>query len=324
MNGNEPLTTFTNEELGRVVSFTKLLSKVHSKVSTLNPTSTTQCSALGRGLIDKLEIFLPEKMLVSELLERCEYLGFKVEGKKLRDKKFYLVIETGKMNVNCFLGVPDNQEFQKVILNPSHANNLSISEFVLHQIFGPTVLRSKIYRLDFTVDIYEEYQQVLRGLDVKYKKAHVEYMGGSIKTGLLIGSGNDKILIYNKAKRERVKRPWTRLERQLSGSKVPIKVFEQLRYGLSEILDYDPLSIVTLNNLEFNEVSNLTQNQHEQLSEFKALIKHEGYFLTRKKLNANKNFQRDYRKYFSLTPYQQQPSDIFNADIKNFFQEVMQ
>lgn len=199
----------------------------------------------------------------------------------------------------------------------------------LLRLFGPRVLDSKVYRIDFTVDIFKEYEDVHRGLDVKYKRANVEFLGGSIRTGVLIGTGNDKISIYNKAKKENVKKPWTRIERQLSSSKlikekIGISKLGDLRYKLPKILDFSPLSIVTLNHLDFVEPVSPTTDQLERFNELKALIKHEGLFLTRKKLTKNRNFGRDYGKFFVLTPYQTQPEDIFNRDVIKHFQEVLQ
>lgn len=51
--------------------------------------------ALGRGLLDKLEIFLPTPVTVSWLMEKCEQEGFNHEIKYKREKRPYLIIKIG-------------------------------------------------------------------------------------------------------------------------------------------------------------------------------------------------------------------------------------
>ena len=167
MNRSEPLKTLSQADLDAIVRYSSLLSNVYNKVSRQNPTSTHPLNALGRGLFDKLEIYLPRKQYVNEIIEHCHKLGFKVEGKYKRDKKYYLVIDTGTLNINCLLGIPNNQDFYKVIVNPSHAERFSEIEGILIRLFGSTVLYSKVYRIDCTVDVNQGYETVLRGLDVK-------------------------------------------------------------------------------------------------------------------------------------------------------------
>jgi hypothetical protein len=325
MNENEPLSTLTDMERLRVVNFTQLLCKVSPRVSRQKPTSQDALVQIGKGLIDKLEIFLPTTLFLNNTISKCNELGLRYKDKYL-GKLFTLEIQIGTQRVNCVLGKQTSTEFNKVITNPSHGRFCSSTELNLMLLFGPTVLQSKIYRIDFTADIYEEYQQVLRGLDVKYKSANIEYIGKSVRTGVKIGANNDKVIIYNKALKEKVDKPWTRIERQMSGSKVPIKKLIELRYALPDILDFDPLGIVTLNNLELIKPDFPKGEQLERFYEFRTLIEHEGYFLTRKKLNEkyHKNFNRYFGEFFNLTPYQYQPSDIFKSDIINFFQEVIQ
>ncbi len=325
MNGNEPLSILTEMELSRVVNFTQLLCKVSPRVSRQKPTSHDAFVQLGRGLIDKLIIHLPTTLYLSNTISKCNELGLKYRDKYL-GKLFTLEVNIGTQTIHCVLGKQGNDEFYKVIINPSHGRFCSTTELNLIKLFSPTVLNSKIYRIDFTTDIYEEYEQVLRGLNVKFKSANVEYIGKSVRTGIKIGSNSDKIIIYNKALKEKVDKPWTRIERQMSGSKVPVKKLIELRHALPEILANNPLEIITLNNLELVKPEFPKGDQLERFYEFRTLIEHEGYFLTRKKLNEkyHKNFNRYFGEFFTLTPYKYQPSDIFKSDIINFFQEVVQ
>jgi hypothetical protein len=324
MNNNEALQTLTNQQKNDLVRFTDLLLKVSNRVKVSRPNVTSMVGTFQKpkGFIDKLVLFFSEKKSVSELINRAEKLGCKCETGYLTDKKLYLFIKKEHIQIECFLGVPENTEIKKIQFNPSKGLVFYKSELFLLELFGPIIFEAKIYRIDFTIDIFKGFKKILEGLDVKYKSAKVEYIGkGSNRTGVKIGQGNDKLVIYDKSKKEKTKYPWTRIERQLSGPKSPIKKYGELRYSLSSIIKFNPLGIVTLNHIDLVEKADYTEVQREQFNELKVLIKHEGYFSARKKLNYNKNFQRDYSKYFTLTAFKKQPEDIFNEDIINFYKE---
>lgn len=320
MNVSEP-QNYSNSDIQSVARFVEILMQAEQRVSRCKPTSAEQGSALGRGLLDKLEISLPVAMSVVKLRERCKELGYRIKGEYKGHRKFYLSIYDCPQPIDCFLGNERNEYFSKVILNPSKVEKYSTTESELLKIFGPTVLNSKIYRLDFTVDIYEDYSKVLSGLDIKYKKANSEFLGDSVRTGLNVGVKNDKVIIYDKGLKEKVKKTWTRIERQMSGKKIFIKSLGELKSKLNEIIKFDPLGIINLKNIQTIENVKYTALQLEKLSDLKALLKYEGYFLAKKKLSVNNNFQRDYGDFLVAIPYDIQPSEIFNRDIANFFKE---
>src|SRR5690606_14427478 len=92
--------------------------------------------------------------------------------------------------------------------------------------------------------------------------------------------------------------PWTRIERQLAGEKVPFKYlanfldescFEKLR-------SFDPFKAILIFDLEMIP----SINNQAKFEGFKTLIETNGYFYTRKTLNKNKNFHRDYRSFYHL------------------------
>lgn len=328
-DSNKFVQILTSEDRDALTDTLRLLLTTHTRVSSQKVTSDDPYSSYGRGLLDKLEIFLPSPVSPTWIREKCFKEGFQVSERYKSDKKLYLTVTVESQKISCLIGHPNNQEIKKIILNPSHCESYSHTEMNLLRLFGPSVLTAKVYRIDFTVDIFKDYSQVLKGLNVKHKVSNIEYIGGSIRTGLLVGANNDKIIIYNKAVREKSSNPWTRIERQISSSKkikeiIGIKNLGELRDKWDEILAFNPLSIVTLNNIEFINSDNLDNQHKDRLNEAKALIKHEGYFLARKKLNANRNFERDYGRFFALTPVNIQPYKIFNHDITNYFRRVLQ
>lgn len=317
------LSNYSPSDLKSTARFLEILSSVHNRISRPNLTPA-DLDLSGSGLIDKLVIFLPKPMNRAELWRACEPLGYKVTEGFLEDKKYYLTIH-GPQKIHCSLGVPYNQDFHKIFLNPSHVEKFSITEFLLLQIFGNDILNANNYRMDFTVDIYEEeFETILAGLDIKNKKANSEYANGSMRSGLLIGSGNDKVNAYNKAKKEKEKAPRTRIERQMSGNKILVKKFGDLKNEISRIIEFDPFETIQLNKIIFNDENANTDVQQKRLNELKTLIKYEGLFLTRKKLNTSNHFDRDYKALFTAIPYKTQPSEIFRRDIINFFKEEIQ
>ncbi len=325
MNVNDPCI-LTNSELISLSRFTEILSNVHNRVSSRKPSSISPQlnNNLGKGLIDKLIIHLPQSMTTEELTLRCKGMGYKVNMHYKRDKRYYMGIDCHSQTIDCFLGRPNNTECYKIIINPSKVKLWSMTELLLIKIFSKSVLESKIYRIDYTVDIFETYEKILEGLDIKYKRSTVEFIGGSIRTGLLIGVENDKISIYNKGNKEKANFPWTRIERQTTGKAIFIKKLGDLKHSAEQIITYNPLAIITLNNIHFISDQNLPEGQISKLNELKTLIKFEGYFLGKKKLSKNNNFQRDYGNLFTLTPYLIQPHEIFNNDISIFFKETIQ
>jgi hypothetical protein len=326
MNVHEPY--LTDSEFQSIAKYVEILMNVSNRVSSrkVAPLISNIDMSLGRGLIDKLIIHLPISINIEELRVRCELLGYKVIFRYLGDKRYYMSIDCNSLTIDCFLGRPDNTEIYKIITNPSKVKHWSIIEILLLKIFNKIVLDSKIYRMDCTVDYFEVYMKLLKGLDIKYKRANVEFHGNSIRSGMLIGdtSGNDKISIYNKAELEKVKYPWTRIERQLTGAKVIVNRLGELKYSADKIIKFDPLAIVSLNNINFLSEKKLTTERLEKFNELKALIKYEGYFLARKKLDIQRHFKREYGDFFTLTPYLLQPREIFNRDILTFFKETIQ
>jgi hypothetical protein len=313
------IPTFNHSELGSIVRLTQILLGVHERVSSQKPTSLR----VERGLLDKLVIKLTTTQSVQSLRVRCRELNYKIEGYYKRDKRFYLSINLGHQIIDVLLGRPENTEFWQITINPSKFSHWSLLEMNLIQIFNPIVLTSIIYRLDFTYDIFEDYYQILSGLTVLNKSARTEFVDGSIRSGLQIGVGDDKFVIYDKGFKEKTDFSWTRIERQISGTKVFIKTLGEMKSSIEKILEFDPFSTVSLNNIHFQGAS-LSHGQRVKYDELRTLIKHEGFYLARKKLSKDRNFIRDYERFFQLIKYTNQPRDIFNRDIIKFFKETIQ
>lgn len=313
MNRYEGIATLTEDELSSTTRFIQILSNDYS-ISSHNVTSKNTPVTSGKGFIDKLILRSVNYIQKEYTISKCKELGFEISYKYL-SKKYYLIINTGTLIIQCCLFREDHTDFNRIILNPSKASHYFKVESILLQLFGPSILNSQIYRIDLSVDIYKPYEEVIQGLDIQNKSAKSEYLDKTARTGIMVGTDNDKIIVYDKSKEQKTDEHWTRIERQLTASKVPVKTLMQLRDALPEILELNLLGIVTLNDIKLIEPT----IPDEKYYELKALIKHQGLFLARKKLNKNNNFKRDYGKFFSLTPYQYQPSDYLESGLTTFF-----
>lgn len=317
MNLDEPFV-HSIEEMKPLVRFTEILLNVQNRVSSSKPSSSF---LRNRGSIDKLEIRLNDPIEVSSLRNRCQELGYKLEGNYKKDKRFYLTVQFGLKYLDCYLGHPENNQIRKIIINPSKFKSWIETETFLLEVFGLSILEANLYRMDFTFDLFESYQKVLEGLRINHKRANTEFHGGTkLRTGLNVGAGNDKYVIYNKGEKENSGFPWTRIERQMSGRSLFLKKVKDLRTSAAKIIAFNPLAEIEINSITFNDPASFS-SKLEKYNDLKSLVKHEGYFLAKKKLSQNRNFERDFAPFFQLIPAITQPQEVFNKDISTFFQE---
>lgn len=323
MEFHEPLN-LSEFDIRSVTRFVELLVTVHERVS--RPKVTSICtSTIGQGRIDKLVFKLPQNIQRDWLIKKCQSLNLRIEGRFLRDKKYYLSIYVGNITFDCLLGSRVNTEIFKVTVNPGKSSLYAKLEAAVLSIFGDSALESSIYRIDFCVDYRVPYLEIIEGLNVRDKQARIEHIGRPGRTGIQIGVNEDKIIVYDKAQEAGLREPLTRIERQISGEKVFIKTLKDLTVAKEALLKFDPMAIVSLYKIHFLDDQRRTQAATSRLNELKTLIEHEGYFCARKKLAAKSdNFERDYGKLFTKIPYDIQPSQILSNAINCYFSEVMQ
>ena len=322
---------FTKEEIQRVTSLISLLVSVAPKeVSSANPAPRHLELIQGRGLIDKLELYPPESIDKDSLIEKCNNYGFKHHVEWRKERTPYLIINCNGFEIACRLtkdfynnddSLKNKEIIKKIIINPSHSSSFQNIELILSMLFGEDVFLSTIYRIDPAIDLYKNYNEVMRGLNVQFKQKRKEYFEVE-ENSVLAGKGLEKIHIYNKANQQKVDQPWTRIEWQISGAKAKalFKNLNDLRQNYHRLFEIKSLSYVSLNEITLNEP--LINN--EKFDAFKTFINHDGFLRTRKRLNNQNHFARDYAKFYSLTPHSTQLSEIFKRDITQFFQEVIQ
>lgn len=179
---------------------------------------------------------------------------------------------------------------------------------------------AKITRLDLAIDYRECLENVLSGFDFTRKQTRVAYQdkGGS-RTGVCIGRGSERIVVYDKAAESGAEELRTRIEIQLAGKKLPARNLDDLRKTFAQ-RDWDPFDQITLNQVGFpTEVDHFTKIQRERLADLKPILRREGLFSARREFNKQGNFIRDFRSLISVTPWSEQPSDTLRKYFADYF-----
>lgn len=318
MNTDETLETLSTLECKPIVRLLEILARVDSRVSSGKEESSSR--SLARGLIDKLVLKFEHEVSLQDCIAKARKHSCEVQGKYLRDKKYYVSFESKEGAVfRAHLRFRDNDCFDTITINPSHFQLLLDLEIFVDLFFPSMLSKAVISRIDFSVDIFDDFNKVIRGVDFTWKSARTEFTNNRSFTGLMVGKGNDKVIVYDKMVESNVVHPWTRIERQLSGRKVPVRKYRELRGYLEGAAAVDIFSGITLSYVEFCRPScSMSLLQEEMFHDLKSLVIHSGIFQARKKLNKNKNFKRDYSKFFLLIPYQEQLPEVFKVSMNDY------
>lgn len=296
-------------------------------VSTLNPTSIKAMAC-----IDKLSFSFPKGLLpVQELLDRAGYRGIHATEERLKSRWCYKISSDP---YHFFVSKPadlmEQQSMTRIITNPSRFDSYGQYRDFINLLFTEVELSlAKVSRLDLTVDYLIPFETIFRGLDCKYKirasrfVADIEYKTeGSLVTGVNIGRGNEKFVVYNHQRKHRGSSYRTRIECQLSGKKCPIRNYLEITELARKLNDKNPFDLISLNQIHMNSKDEFHSISHQKkITGLSSSIDCLGYLGARKKLNKNKNFKRDYQKYFYIQPLSQQPNKVIESYILNYFNQ---
>ncbi|MBF0313610.1 MAG: hypothetical protein HQK52_09345 [Oligoflexia bacterium] len=271
------------------------------------------------GFLDKVRCYHEQGFLKNSLVERWKHYGFEFGKGRPREDRWSIEVVAYGRPIYIRWGNRSDTTYN-FFLNPSKFKNVYQMQKILIEVLGEECLEAKVNRVDFTVDIPIAYHEVLAGLEVKYKRANVEFHNNYNRTGLNVGGNQDKFVIYNKSDEKNLPYPLTRIERQLRGRKIVFSKFGEIANSLDRILDFHPMKYVKTNYVQFLKGKPIGNKQNDRFYELRTLVLHEGLYLAKKKLSLNRNFHRDYEKFFRLIPCEQQPSDYFNKGIKKFYQ----
>ena len=321
-NGDDERECGCRRSLSR---FFELLSIAEQRrVSTLKVTSTDENKTEGSGCVDKLTFRLESPLSVSELKQRSEAVGLSQKIVKLRDRRSYLLI--GDKNGGWYFQLPHHEAppfTTTMITRPSAFKSFETYRQCLLQILTLQELDAlRITRLDLAVDYSESFESILQSVDVTHKQLRVKFTDkGNKRTGMMIGQGNEKLVIYDKGHEQKSNTVRTRLELQLTGAKLPARDLDSLRKTiLAHDLKRRPFERVTLFEIKIRNTPALSSPLAlERLRDLQVLFKREGFLATRKRLSENGNFDRDYGPLFELVPRAEQPDKTLARSLEAFF-----
>ena len=310
--------------LSRLQRYFELLQVSNQRVSTCKVTSEDPAFLCPqRALIDKLNSALLTPIPRNVLFKRLEKAQLSSRLIKLKDKRWYL--EIGGSLTGFYFRVNGNTEphVANLITRPSAYQSFFEYKSVLRSVLMPEELSSmRLTRLDLALDFPVNLDGFLRSFDVIYKRSKISYLDeGAQRTGLIVGRGNEKILVYDKAREQHLPNPLTRLELQISGRKLPTKSFDELPFFFSSENTWSPFEHIELNSITDRKSLALTPTESARLSEFRSLLSREGYLSARRVFNKQGNFDRDYKPLIEIRRVKNQPSQNFKRLIHNFFNQ---
>lgn len=301
-----------------LTNFMEILLKTNAHVSSTKVASKHIGPDEARACVDKL-IFISEAPIPRHVVEqrlKAMSVGFRIGT--LKDKKWYLSTKSG---LQLYLGHPNNDKFHKIITRPSAYPNWNEYLGFIGNIFGEWIEQARIYRVDLAVDYKTPFSNILKCLDVAHKRQKTEFLEKSgVKTGIIVGAGSNKLVIYDKGKERGISEHISRIELQLSGNSAPkssiLQLPESLCFG-----DFNPFRIIRLHDVEINSISSNHPNPVlERMNEFKTLADHNGFYGARKSLNQSRNFDRDYAKHLTFSHWTLDPNKVLKDSLTEFFQ----
>lgn len=292
-----------------IVRFFTLLESVskRSEASTQIEQPTIKVGAA----IDKLILDLPERPLLSSLN------GTFSSPKRLKEPSLFVEeLESGFL----FRLSKDKISTNQIVTNPSKLPSYSVYLGHIQRIIPADQRNSvKILRVDLAIDYQSSFTDLISGLDILGPKVNTAYTDRSgLTEGFTIGKGQSKFSIYNKEARHDLDEPWTRIERQLKGKYLPCKNLNDLTASIMSE-KFNPFKNISLNSIQYLETNIATPNDQKKISELKTLIGQNGFYTTRRRLNQNDNFKRDYGHLFKMQEIYPSPYIAFKNEIKKYF-----
>jgi len=316
------------ECLNALSRFVVLLANAQSRVSTSISTSKDSIGPQGTACIDKLCFRLSSPVSIEVILHRLTQLGrtarrgapLTLKQKRLKEGFFFNVTD----GTNSFFlkeGYPIKGNIEKVVTRPSaYTNAFEYFEIIKAVFSDEEIANALVSRIDFAVDYPASLLNTLKSLDIKGKRIKSEYLGSSgMLTGMRFGVGSEKIVVYDKPSGESQQN--TRIEIQLTGSKVPIKnPFELLK--LPERLQKTskkPFESIRLQNLTIPNPSTARSEAQKRKRElFIQNFETRGYFAARAATNTDNNFERDLGHHLNRQDWSDGPFLALMRDIKRF------
>lgn len=300
-----------------VLSYFRLLDAVSQRVLRVKPASSTITGAVIGAGVDKLNAYFIRTMPTLAIRVRAIELGHSVKQVFLKDKRPYLYLTDSLAGVHLRLA-NNKTEAVGLVSNPNHFKSWSHYEQFIRSFLPAECFESaKISRLDLNLDFNTPFEKLIQQIDLKNKRCALTFLdeGGS-RTGLIIGRGKEQIVIYDKAKKEGLANPLSRIELRFAGNKLPTKSILAIPGTLKEKSFFN--NVVGL-DVKFSKGPFLP-DQEKKLAQFEGILQRDGLFAAKRSLNKARNFNRDFKSLISTILWKSEPADIFKKEIHNFLE----
>lgn len=222
--------------------------------------------------------------------------------------------EKGTIAVHCDQAISGRSYPNLIVLNPSHFQCFNQMKGLLALLVSdPDELR--VIRVDHTVDVPIEIDSIFRSLRFGRKKSKADYQDGVSLSGFELGKYPEHLSVYDKAKREKVPGPLSRIEFRQYGAKVPVKKFGDLQM----LVNYMPFGRLMFLQTR-SEKDMAFQNERSKGLILEELVKRKGFQGAIKLLNRHSNFQRDFGSLIERDPRIPDLNLLYRANLETFFE----
>ncbi|MDZ4676321.1 MAG: hypothetical protein SGI74_02335 [Oligoflexia bacterium] len=304
-----------------MASFFKILKNVNDRVLRVKPSSiNSHPKVLGAG-IDKLNAYFVEPIPIDQIRMLAKQFRYTIKRVFLKDRKPYLAVSSDSNQIHLKLGYGES-DITGLISNPNKFMTWqNYYTFVSSVIPNDSLINAKVSRLDLNLDFACSFSSLTQMLDIKNKRSSLAFIDESgSRTGLIIGKGDEKIEIYDKAKKENLADQFTRIELRLGKTKLPSRSIMDIPKVVAEGLHFEAL--VGL-NARFTDLP-INTEQSQRFAAFKHNLERDGFYSAKKIMNQSRNFDRDFSKLLKIENWTIQPSQLFKNKIETFIkpQEV--
>lgn len=263
--------------------------------------------------VDRVELLLSRPLNISDLIQRFNEQGHSIEIWH-DGYNCYLHSKTWNPYILAKLRHKYAQNSHILVFNPNRfQNSFELDKKLEFFCDSKYYSRSKIIRIDLQVDLNVELKSVVYGLDVSFKRKVNQYISG-VLTGINFGAGEEKVVVYDWGLKH-LKKPnkVTRIEVRFRGRKLPVRYYYEL-CNLPSLIEeeaFKPFKNISLTSVQIKD--NLKINSVNSAFRFGKLVTSldlQGYSLTKKYLNQNKNYHRDYHHYLDIND-EVVPLDLF-------------
>ncbi len=319
MNVSEPCPTCNTinacECQSTLTSFFKILKCTSDRVLSDKQASSARQPEVVTAGIDKLNAYFISPISTDTIRENCKQIGAPLKRVFLKDRKPYLSCGLDSKQIHLKLGFGETN-ITGIISNPNRFKTWqNYFNFISSVVPQQSVVEAQVTRIDLNLDFACSFASLTQMLDVKNKRSALTFIDTSgSRTGLIIGKGDEKIEIYDKAKLENLPHPLCRVELRLAKKKLPDRSIEKIPVAILSASYFEGLTGM---NTSFTDVV-ITSEQALRLSTFKHSLVRDGFYSAKKSMNQMRNFDRDFAKLIRCEYWTIQPTQLFNSKIKEF------